>query len=181
MRSVVIVLAVLLVGVAVFVLGGGKSWRAAELKRRLTPLTDAATKAITAMSNDRGEPDEDIPPESPDTEDEPEPASAIALFEAIDRDINALKQRQAAGGVVTGDAKKGLRDLEARYRDAAVRWGREFGELIGEQTRIGVMEAEGQAIDADVKAEIQRRLEEGQKWKLKVKEKLLRRGARLNS
>lgn len=173
---------VLLLAVSAVLLGGGKLLKPAELKRKLTPLAEAAGKAIqSATESMKATGDETAVAKEPEEAEEEaaETPPAAAAFNAIDHEIDALKQKQAAGGIAGPDAKKKLHELERRYREASEAWSRESAELIAEQGRMGILESEGQAIDPDVKTDIQRQLDDGRKAKLRAKEKLLRRGARL--
>ncbi|WP_145952419.1 hypothetical protein [Paludisphaera borealis] len=169
----------LLLAVSAVLLGGGKLLKPAELKRKLTPLAEAAGKAIQSATESMKATGDETAEAKEAEEEAAETPPAAAAFDAIDHEIDALKQKQAAGGIAGPDAKKKLHELERRYREASEAWSRESVELIAEQGRMGILESEGQAIDPDVKTDIQRQLDDGRKAKLRAKEKLLRRGARL--
>lgn len=177
MRAVIAVLALLTAAAVYF--GGGKLLRSPGVKQRLAPLAsaagDAIKKATDKVREAAGQAGGDAEAE------ETEPPTAAALFDAIVRDVESLKQKQAEGGLPPLEARKRLHELERRYQEAAERWGGEYAELTGEQSRIAVLEADGQAIDADVKAELTQRLEQGRKAKQAAKERLQRRGAKLST
>jgi hypothetical protein len=105
------------------------------------------------------------------------PSEAVPLFKAIDRDMDDLQRKKAKGSISEQGFGTTLLDLVRRYREAEERWSYEAGELRRDLTRMG---AEGSMVDADVRDDVQRRYDEGLSWSKGVKEKLLRRGAKLS-
>ena len=89
-----------------------------------------------------------------------------------------LQRRKAEGSVGEEEFGETMGDLKRHYLVAMERWFHEWCQLVGDLRR---MDEKGSIVDADVKADLKRRLEEGANWNNRVNERLRKRGVEFRS